>query len=507
MFFNRQFYNVPITTATSGVAVSALVIFQAIPVVAKNATEIAAIAQATTVKIDNNLGIPGGSGVIVSKKGNIYTLLTANHVVKNVNISYVVKTNDNQQHPVTSVKNLESNGLDLAYVTFESPQAYSIATIGNSEYATPGASIYVSGYPLSATVGEDRYHEFTTGTITSIRESAAEGYTMRYQALTRRGMSGGPVFNTNGQLIGIHGQGDVIGSVKNESSSIPEPLKTGFNAAIPIKNFTSLAPTELGDSSLTVENTKPDKEDDVDAEATQKYVEGIELLAQGDVTRANEYLAEAASKNPKNANAVYYQGLINYTQRNLDAAIANYDKAIASNSNFPLAYFSRGLAYYRQGNKQKALEDYNNAIRINPADPWSYLNRGLVKEDLGDIQGALADYDNAIRVAPEYGKAYHNRGAIRYAQQDFAGAAEDFKKASDIFFQEGDTESYNIAIDSLNKANRALENQEANRQRQQQLENFNFKENSSQPSDPYVPTQPQYPNNSQPTQSRQFRDL
>jgi tetratricopeptide (TPR) repeat protein len=126
---------------------------------------------------------------------------------------------------------------------------------------------------------------------------------------------------------------------------------------------------------------------------------------------------------------------------------------------------------------------------------------------LGDIQGALADYDNAIRVAPEYGKAYHNRGAIRYAQQDFAGAAEDFKKASDIFFQEGDTESYNIAIDSLNKANRALENQEANRQRQQQLENFNFKENSSQPSDPYVPAQPQYPNNSQPTQSRQFRDL
>jgi serine protease Do len=477
MFFNRQFYNIPITTAISGVAASALVIFQAIPVVAKSATEIAAIAQATTVKIDNNLGIPGGSGVLVSKKGNIYTVLTANHVVKNVNISYVVKTNDNQQHPVTSVKNLEANGLDLAYITFESPKQYSLATIGNSEYALPGASIYVSGYPLSAAVGEERYQEFTTGTITSIRDSATEGYTMRYQALTRRGMSGGPVFNTSGQLIGIHGQGDVIGSIKNESSSIPEPLKTGFNAAIPIKNFTTLAAKDLGDSSLTVENSEPEEEEDedVDPDATQKYVEGIELLAKGDVTRANEYLTEAATKNPKNANAIYYQGLINYTQRNLDTAIANYDRAIQNNSNFSLAYFSRGLAYYRQGDKQKALEDYNQAIRINPADPWSYVNRGLVKEDLGDVKGALADYDRAVQIAPEYGKAYHNRGAVRYSQRNFTGALADFKKASDIFFKEGDTNSYNIAIDSANKAQEALQNQEANQQRQELLERFNLK--------------------------------
>ncbi|BAZ43339.1 TPR domain protein [Chondrocystis sp. NIES-4102] len=501
MFRNHQFYNNTLATILSGMAVSALVVWQTIPVMAKEATEIAAIAQATTVKIDNNLGVPGGSGVIIAKQGNNYTVLTANHVVKNVNISYVVKTKDNQQHPVTSVKNLQTQGLDLAYITFTASQPYAIATIGNSEYATPGASIYVSGYPLSATISEDRYHEFTTGTITSIRDSASEGYTMRYQALTRRGMSGGPVFNTNGQLIGIHGQGDVIGSVKNESSSIPEPLKTGFNAAIPIQNFTSAAPKELSESSLAIEDTKPEKEKDIDVEATQKYVEGIELLARGDTTRANEYLTQAASKNPKNANAIYYQGLIDYTKRNLDSAINNYNRAIENNSNFSLAYFSRGLAYYRQGNKQKALEDYDNAIRINPSDPWSYLNRGLVKEDLGDTQGALADYDRAVQVAPEYGKAYHNRGAIRYSQRNFNGAVEDFKKASDIFSQQGDTDSYNVAIDSLNKAQKALRNQETNQQTQQQFQNYNTQPNSSTPTTPTVPptSSPSQPNNSTPT--------
>ncbi|WP_019509263.1 tetratricopeptide repeat-containing serine protease family protein [Pleurocapsa sp. PCC 7319] len=460
MFFNHQLLNSYLATAITGTAAFTLVSFAPSIAIAKSPTEIAAIAEVVTVKIDNNLGVPGGSGVIIAQENNTYTVLTANHVVKNVNIGYIVKTPDHQQYQVTEVRNLEQDGLDLAYVKFNSNQEYSVATIGSSEYATPGASIFVSGYPLAAEIDQERNWEFTTGTITSIRDSASEGYSMRYQALTRRGMSGGGVFDTSGNLVGIHGQGDVIGSVKNESSSIPEPLKTGFNAAIPIQNFTkSLADVGLSDSALTIDQAKPDQEDtDIDVEATKQYAEGLELLAQGDTARANEYLIEAEKKNPNNVVAIYYRGLIDYTKRDLTAAIANYDRAIENNPNFSLAYFSRGLAHYHQGSTQKALEDYNKAIQINPTDPWSYLNRGTVKEDLGDVDGALADYNRAIRIAPDYGKSYHNRGAILYSRRDFKGATADFKKASEIFFREGDTNSYNVAIDSLNKAQKALRN-------------------------------------------------
>lgn len=460
MFLNRQLLNSYLATAITGTAAVTLVSLSSSTAIAKSPTEIAAIAEPITVKIDNNLGVPGGSGVIVARENNTYTVLTANHVVKNVNIGYLIKTPDHQQHQVTKVTTLEQKGIDLASVTFESKNEYTVAIIGNSEYATPGASIFVSGYPLTAEIDQERHWEFTTGTITSIRETASEGYSMRYQALTRRGMSGGAVFDTSGHLVGIHGQGDVIGSVKNESSSIPEPLKTGFNAAIPIQNFTeSLSDAGLNDEALAIDKSKPDKEDtDIDVEATKNYVEGLELLAQGDITRANDYLIEAAEKNPNNVVAVYYQGLIDYTKRDIPSAIANYDRAIQNNPNFALAYFSRGLAHYRQGNKQGALADYNSAIKINSTDPWSYLNRGIVKEDLGDVDGALADYNRAIRIAPDYGKSYHNRGAILYSRRDFEGASADFQKASEIFFQDGDTDSYNVAIDSLNKAQKALRN-------------------------------------------------
>jgi tetratricopeptide (TPR) repeat protein len=273
-------------------------------------------------------------------------------------------------------------------------------------------------------------------------------------------MSGGAVFDTSGHLVGIHGQGDVIGSVKNESSSIPEPLKTGFNAAIPIQNLTeSLADLGLKEETVTIDTGKPESEDtDIDVEATKNYVEGIELLAKGDITRANEYLIEAADKNPNNVVAVYYQGLINYTKRDIPGAIASYDRAIKNNPDFALAYFSRGLAHYRQGDKLQALKDYDSSIRLNPTDPWSYLNRGIVKEDLRDVDGALADYNRAIRIAPDYGKSYHNRGAILYYRREFAKAKADFQKASEIFFRDGDTQSYNTAIDGLNKADEALRN-------------------------------------------------
>ena len=453
-----------VTSIISGTAVTAaLVITQGSEALAKSATEIAAIATETTVKIENTLGIPGGSGVIIAQKDNTYTVLTANHVVLNPNVGYIIKIKD-RQYSVNQVKSLKKQtGLDLAVVTFDSVESYPVATLGDSKYALAGANVYVSGFPLAVDLNADREHEFTTGTVTSIRESADEGYAMRYQALTRGGMSGGPVFDTSGHLVGIHGQGDVIGNVKNEASSIPEPLKTGFNAAIPIDGFiNSLDLVGLSKSDLIVDGGKPDKEEgEVNLEARKKYAEGIELLQSGDASRANEYLIEASAENPNNALAVYYQGLIDYTQRDLNSAIANYDKAIAVNPNFSLAYFSRGLANYRLGNKSEAMKDYNKALQIDPTDPWSYLNRGIVREDLDDLEGALSDYNSAIGIDPDYGKSYHNRGAVRYYQKDFEGAVADFEKASELFFQQGDDRSYDIAIDSLNKAKKALRDREA----------------------------------------------
>ncbi|MEG4340811.1 serine protease [Microcoleus sp. D3_18_C2] len=238
--FNRSNY---IPGILAGTAVVATVLISQ-PAMAKTAREVARIAVPTTVQINNTLASDkGGSGVIIAKKGKIYTVLTANHVVINPNSEYVIVTSKKKEHKVTEVKGFQNNdsGPDLAVVMFESDEEYSVAPISNSDEAEIGSGVYISGYPLPAGVGsQEREYQFTNGQVTNVRSSNDQGYTMRYDAVTRRGMSGGPVFDVSGRVIGIHGQGDTVGRVQNEAGGRQEEVKTGFNSAIPINTFVGM---------------------------------------------------------------------------------------------------------------------------------------------------------------------------------------------------------------------------------------------------------------------------
>lgn len=241
--------------------VTALVVVQ--PAFAKTAREVAQIAVPTTVQINNALGAGlGGSGVIIAKNGKTYTVLTAHHVVANPNTEYTIKTSKGNDHTVKSIKNLQTgeNTPDLAIVTFETDEEYAIAPLSDSDEATIGSGVYISGYPLPSVGGTEREYAFTNGQVTNVRNSDPEGYTLRYDAVTRRGMSGGPVFDVSGRVVGIHGQGDTAGSlaVQKETGQGTEEIKTGLNSAIPINTFMELMPTVgMKEKELKIDKEPP----------------------------------------------------------------------------------------------------------------------------------------------------------------------------------------------------------------------------------------------------------
>ena len=210
---------------------------------AKTAQEIAQLAMFTTVEVNNTLGFSGGgSGVIIAKQGNIYTVLTANHVVASLAQEYSIRTHLEKNYIAIRIQRLAKNDrdIDLALVQFQSREQYPVAPMGLSERAVVGSTIYVAGYPLPIASGSERKLEFTAGIISSRLGRASSGYRLRYQAVTRRGMSGGPVFDVDGQIVGIHGQGDSIGTVTSQWNGQSEEIKTGLNAAIPIDAFMAL---------------------------------------------------------------------------------------------------------------------------------------------------------------------------------------------------------------------------------------------------------------------------
>ncbi|MCA2701937.1 MAG: trypsin-like peptidase domain-containing protein, partial [Microcystis sp. M179S2] len=107
--------------------------------------QLEAKAKGFTVRIDssskaNGSGvIANGSGVIIAKEGNIYTVLTADHVLCGemartascADYTYTVVTSDGKTRNIEKSTIIRQEGVDLAVFQFESLDNYPVAEIAN----------------------------------------------------------------------------------------------------------------------------------------------------------------------------------------------------------------------------------------------------------------------------------------------------------------------------------------------------------------------------------------
>ncbi|MEA5538336.1 trypsin-like peptidase domain-containing protein [Limnoraphis robusta Tam1] len=396
MSFNR-FQQSDLTQILLGtITVAAIVISQQQIVVAKSAQEVAEIAALITVQINSTLG--DGSGVIIAKAGQKYTVLTVNHVVEDASTDYSIRTHDGENHLVKQVIRLQTDNTepDLAIVEFESNSDYTVAMLGDSEQAVIGAQIYVYGYPATGGLtGAEREPELSPGLVTSRPKSRPEGYNLRYQAVTWSGMSGGPVFDAAGRVVGLHGQGE-FGFAQTSSGDVA-PIKTGFNAAIPINLFIR----QLSETQLKLEDIQID---DTPTTATDSTL---------------------SLDNPTDAKT----------------------------------FFFRGLTFLDQGYAWEAIEDFNQALKHDPNLPEAYFNLGLARtvlaanftSEVGTVRGSnpIPDYTEAIRLNPGYADAYYNRGLAYLELKKLDLAIADFKQAAQLYRQLGREASYRDAVNRI----------------------------------------------------------
>ena len=112
----------------AGTATVAIVVSYQQAASALTFAEVRKIAVPVTVMISDQNG--GGSGVIVAKQGNTYTVLTNRHVAEE-DTAYRIQTSDDDVHKVVRVVK-RFQDVDLAVLQFDSAKNYPVATLGNS---------------------------------------------------------------------------------------------------------------------------------------------------------------------------------------------------------------------------------------------------------------------------------------------------------------------------------------------------------------------------------------
>jgi tetratricopeptide (TPR) repeat protein len=421
-------YNARLSAAILGVGFA---LVQSLPAQALTKVEVGKVAQSVTVMIQNAQNPQdAGSGVIIKREGETYTVLTAHHVVQQ-SLGLKLMTPDKKLYPVVQGSIQPLPGVDLALVQFKSAGAYGIAKIGDSAQSPSGSASFVSGFPASnvnAVISEPEYY-FTSGEIVAnASRPNKDGYALAYSNATFPGMSGGPVLNEQGELIGIHGRGERAerlqdSQVRNDVAV----LKTEFNYAIPINTFLTLAPQV--NKTLALRTPSPSvssgpKADDFFLQADEKY-KAVDLKG------AVENYSQALRLNPNYGEAYFGRGDARGDLGDKQGAIEDLTQAIRINPNQLRAYGARGLFRSQLGDQEGAKADFQKAlnISINSEDYRDYINRGLAHSGLGDKKSAIADYDQAIRLAPKYAPAYINRGIARYALGDKQGAITDLDQA------------------------------------------------------------------------------
>ena len=204
------------------------------------------LARQTTVRIQTAKS--SGSGTIVGRQGQTYRVLTSWHVVASYRGDRTIVTGDGIVHKPLGVPR-RLGDTDLAIVEFLANTEYRIALISGRSAAV-GEPLLAAGFPAGAGV-----LAVARGFVELLLpKSLPQGYSLGYTNEVKIGMSGGPIFNAKGFLVGINGRGKYrdpgFGVYTFEDGSEPTPellakmVKSSWG--IPIGTYLQFASSHVG---------------------------------------------------------------------------------------------------------------------------------------------------------------------------------------------------------------------------------------------------------------------
>jgi tetratricopeptide (TPR) repeat protein len=276
---------------------------------------------------------------------------------------------------------------------------------GDTTKLKPGEKVFVIS--SSADTGDMIYE----GIFKKIKTISRAGRGLDITAPISQGSSGSPLFNMNGEVIGIITF--LTNRADNNIFAIPSEL---FRDKWKGREMTSIKEIIKG-----YRNTP-----------TYWFYLGYYLSEAGAYKEAVDVLREAIRLKPGFADAYYYRGVAFEKSGKYREAAKSYREAIRSRPDFADAHFSLGVIYGKLGMYKEALEVLRKAVNIEPDFADAYYNMGVAYEKTGMYHDGIEAFKQAVSLKPDFEDAYYNLGIACEKTGNYAEAAAAFQKVLKI---------------------------------------------------------------------------
>lgn len=215
-----------------------------------------------------------GSGVIIGVEGDARYILTNNHVVEN-STAFSITANDSEYEATLVARDEDT---DLAVLKVTDPEMNLPAVpLGDSDAVEVGEWVMVIGTPLSESFANTLTVGVVSGLdrkVTTRSSSGRNSYTntmIQVDAAINSGNSGGALFNTKGELIGIpsmkmSGTTSFFGGASIEGIGMAIPINTAKQVVPDLITYKQVMRPRLGVSVSTLESNS-----DVPTETSLPY--------------------------------------------------------------------------------------------------------------------------------------------------------------------------------------------------------------------------------------------
>ena len=120
------------------------------------------------------------------------------------------------------------------------------------------------------------------------------------------------------------------------------------------------------------------------------------------------------------------------TQGNLDAAIADYDRALGLKPSTERVLAARGDTCRQMGRYDDALADLTRALAFKPNSAWVLASRGVTYRQMKRYGEALTDLTRALELRPDDEQALANRGITYRLMKRYDQALADLTRALEL---------------------------------------------------------------------------